>query len=211
MRRRSSLHGLPIGIKDLEDTAGIRTTFGSTAFADNVPTVDSLVVQRLKAAGAIIVGKTNTPEFGVGSHTFNEVFGTTRNPWALDRSAGGSSGGAGAALAAGLLPLANGSDHGGSIRNPASLNNVVGLPPSPGLVPDSGQTDVWDLSLVVGPMARTVGDLALMLAAISGADSRHPLSHGDPATFAAEPHGDLAGLRIAWCPVLGGLPIEPAT
>ena len=139
------------------------------------------------------------------------MFGTTRNPWALDRSAGGSSGGAGAALAAGLLPLANGSDHGGSIRNPASFNNVVGLRPSPGLVPDSGQTDVWDLSLVVGPMARPVGDLALMLAAISGPDSRHPLSHGDPATFAAEPHGDLAGLRIAWCPDLGGLPIEPAT
>ena len=119
-----------------------------------------------------MVGKTNTPEFGVGSHTFNEVFGVTRNPWALDRSAGGSSGGAGAALAAGLLPIADGSDHGGSIRNPASFNNVVGLRPTPGLVPDSGAGDVWDIASVVGPMARTVGDLALMLTAICGPDPR---------------------------------------
>jgi amidase len=203
------LHGLPIAIKDLEDTAGIRTTYGSAAFADNVPAVDSLVVGRLRAAGAIVVGKTNTPEFGVGSHTFNEVFGATRNPWALDRSAGGSSGGAAAALAAGLIPIADGSDHGGSIRNPASFNNVVGLRPTPGLVPDSGQSDVWDVASVVGPMARTVGDLALMLTAISGRDPRSPLSHGDQATFAAELRGDLTGLRIAWCPDLGGLPIEP--
>jgi amidase len=165
--------------------------------------------QRLRAAGAIVVGKTNTPEFGVGSHTFNEVFGATRNPWALDRSAGGSSGGAGAALAAGLVPIADGSDHGGSIRNPASFNNVVGLRPTPGLVPDSGESDVWDVASVVGPMARTVGDLALMLTAISGPDPRSPLSHGDPATFAAELRGDLGGLRLAWCPDLGGLPIEP--
>lgn len=203
------LHGLPIAIKDLEDTAGIRTTYGSAAFADNVPAVDSLVVQRLKAAGAIVIGKTNTPEFGVGSHTFNEVFGATRNPWARDRSAGGSSGGAGAALAAGLVPIADGSDHGGSIRNPASFNNVVGLRPTPGLVPDTGQSDVWDVASVVGPMARTVGDLALMLTAISGPDPRSPLSHGDPAAFAPELRGDLTGLRIAWCPDLGGLPIEP--
>ncbi len=203
------LHGLPIAIKDLEDTAGIRTTYGSAAFAENVPTVDSLVVQRLRAAGAIILGKTNTPEFGVGSHTFNEVFGATRNPWALDRSAGGSSGGAGAALAAGLIPIADGSDHGGSIRNPASFNNVVGLRPTPGLVPDNGKSDVWDVASVAGPMARTVGDLALMLTAISGPDPRSPLSHGDPGTFAGEVRGDMAGLRVAWCPDLGGLPIEP--
>jgi amidase len=174
-----------------------------------VPAVDSLVVARLRAAGAIVVGKTNTPEFGAGSHTFNEVFGATRNPWALDRSAGGSSGGAAAALAAGLLPIADGSDLGGSIRNPASFNNVVGLRPTPGLVPDSGDRDVWDAAAVVGPMARTVGDLALMLTAISGPDPRSPLSHGDPAAFAGELRGDLSGLRIAWCPDLGGLPIEP--
>jgi amidase len=203
------LHGLPIAIKDLEDTAGIRTTYGSTMFADHVPVVDSLLVQRLRAAGAIVVGKTNTPEFGVGSHTFNEVFGPTRNPWALDRSAGGSSGGAGAALAAGLVPIADGSDHGGSIRNPASFNNVVGLRPTPGLVPSSGSGDGWDPATVLGPMARTVGDLALILAAISGPDPRSPLSHGDPAEFCGDLAGDIAGMRVAWCPDLGELPIEP--
>ncbi|HEY6526540.1 MAG TPA: amidase [Solirubrobacteraceae bacterium] len=203
------LHGLPIAIKDLEDTAGIRTTYGSVAFAQHVPTADSLVVARLKAAGAIVIGKTNTPEFGVGSHTFNEVFGATRNPWAPDLSAGGSSGGAGAALAAGLIPIADGSDHGGSIRNPASFNNVVGLRPTPGLVPDSGTGDIWDTASVVGPMARTVGDLALMLTAISAPDPGSPLSHGDPTLFAGELHGELAGLQVAWCPDVGGLPIEP--
>jgi amidase len=204
-----SLHGLPIAIKDLEDTEGIRTTYGSTAFAGHIPAADSLVVARLRAAGAIVIGKTNTPEFGVGSHTFNEVFGATRNPWARDRSAGGSSGGAGAALAAGLIPIADGSDHGGSIRNPASFNNVVGLRPTPGLVPDSGAGDIWDTASVVGPMARTVGDLALMLTAITAPDPGSPLSYGDPAMFAGELTGDLTGLRVAWCPDVGGLPVEP--
>jgi amidase len=204
-----SLHGLPIAIKDLEDTEGIRTTYGSTAFARHIPAADSLVVARLRAAGAIVIGKTNTPEFGVGSHTFNEVFGATRNPWARDRSAGGSSGGAGAALAAGLIPIADGSDHGGSIRNPASFNNVVGLRPTPGLVPDSGAGDIWDTASVVGPMARTVGDLALMLTAITAPDPGSPLSYGDPAMFAGELTGDLTGLRVAWCPDVGGLPVEP--
>lgn len=208
--RLGPLHGLPIAIKDLEDTAGIRTTYGSRLFADHVPAADSLLVRRLRAAGAIVVGKTNTPEFGVGSHTFNEVFGVTRNPWAPDRSAGGSSGGAGAALAAGLVPIADGSDHGGSIRNPASFNGVVGLRPTAGLVPSGGDGDGWDPASVLGPMARTVGDLALMLSAISGPDPRSPLSHGDPADFSGEVRGDLAGVRIAWCPDLGGLPIEPA-
>lgn len=129
------LHGLPVAVKDLEDTAGMRTTYGSPLFADHVSATGALMVSRLRAAGAIVLGKTNTPEFDVGSHTCNEVFGVTRNPWALDRSAGGSSGGAGAALAAGLVPLADGSDHGSSIRNPASFNNVVGLRPTPELVP----------------------------------------------------------------------------
>jgi amidase len=164
----------------------------------------------LRAAGAIVVGKTNTPEFGVGSHTFNGVFGTTRNPWALDRSAGGSSGGAGAALAAGMVPIADGSDHGGSIRNPASFNNVVGLRPTPGLVPTGGEGDLWNVSSVVGPLARTVGDLALMLTAITAPDPLSPLAHGDPVRFAGDLAGDLRGLRIAWCPDLGGLPIDPA-
>lgn len=204
------LHGLPIAIKDLEDTAGIRTTYGSRLFADHVPEADSLVVARLRAAGAIVVGKTNTPEMGVGSHTFNEVFGVTRNPWSLDRSAGGSSGGAGAALASGMLPIADGSDHGGSIRNPASFNNVVGLRPTPGLVPNPGDGDPWDVASVVGPMARSVGDLALMLTAIVGSDPRAPLSHGDPAAFTGPLGAELDGLRVAWSPDVGGLPIEPA-
>jgi amidase len=208
------LHGLPIAIKDLEDTAGIRTTYGSKLFAENVPAADAPLVARLRAAGAIVVGKTNTPEMGAGSHTFNEVFGTTRNPWSLGRSAGGSSGGAGAALASGMLPIADGSDLGGSIRNPASFNNVVGLRPTPGLVPDPGAFgDVWDVAAVVGPLARTVGDLALMLSAIAGPDARDPLSCGqaEASAFAAELRpAELRGLRVAWCPDVGGLPVEPA-
>jgi amidase len=205
------LHGLPIAIKDLEDTAGIRTTYGSKLFAEHVPDQDSPLVARLRAAGAIVVGKTNTPELGTGSHTFNEVFGTTRNPYDLTRSAGGSSGGAGAALATGMLPIADGSDHGGSIRNPSSFNNVVGLRPTPGLVPDPGPAgDVWDVAAVVGPLARTVGDLALMLSAIAGPDRRDPLSGGFHAFAPDLPAGELRGLRVAWCPDVGGLPVEPA-
>jgi amidase len=205
-----ALHGLPVAVKDLEDTAGMRTTYGSPMFADHVPVADTLMVARLRAAGAIVVGKTNTPEFGVGSHTFNEVFGPTRNPWAPDRSAGGSSGGAGAALAAGLVPLADGSDHGGSIRNPSSFNNVVGLRPTPELVPSPEPGEVWDPSAVLGPMARSVGDLSLMLAAIAGPDYRVPLSHGDPDSFLLAPEpSELRGLRIGWWPDVGGLPIEP--
>lgn len=202
------LHGLPIAIKDLEDTAGIRTTYGSTLFAEHVPTADSLLAGRLRAAGAIVIGKSNTPEFGTGSHTFNDVFGATRNPWALERSAGGSSGGAAAALAAGLLPIADGSDYGGSIRNPASFNNVVGLRPTPGLVPDGGE-DVWDTAGVAGPLARTVGDLALMLTAIATPDPRSPLSHVARPSFDGELAGSLSGIRIGWCPGLGDLPLEP--
>ncbi|MGN6871153.1 MAG: amidase [Solirubrobacteraceae bacterium] len=202
------LHGLPIAIKDLEDTAGIRTTYGSTLFADHVPTADSLLAARLRGAGAIVVGKSNTPEFGTGSHTFNEVFGVTRNPWALERSAGGSSGGAAAALAAGLLPIADGSDYGGSIRNPASFNNVVGLRPTPGLVPHGGE-EIWDTAGVVGPLARTVGDLALMLTAIARPDRRSPLSYVGRESFDGELAGSLKGVRIGWCPTLGNLPLEP--
>jgi len=205
------LHGLPVAVKDLEDTQGMRTTYGSPLFAEHVPAADALMVARLRAAGAIVVGKTNTPEFGVGSHTFNEVFGVTRNPWAPDRSAGGSSGGAGAALAAGLVPLADGSDHGGSIRNPASFNNVVGLRPTPELVPSPGPGEVWDPSAVLGPMARSVGDLSLMLSAVAGPDHRVPLSHGEPGAFRPPPApSDLRRLRIGWWPDVGGLPLEPA-
>ena len=204
------LHGLPIAVKDLEDTAGMRTTYGSRMFADHVPQADSLIVSRLRAAGAIVIGKTNAPEFGIGSHTFNAVFGATRNPWAPDRSAGGSSGGAGAALAARLVPLADGSDHGGSIRNPSSFNNVVGLRPTPGLVPALGE-DAWSPEAVHGPMARTVGDLALMLEAIAGPEPGAALSFGDPGAFADfAPAPSLAGIRVAWLPDVGGLPVAPA-
>jgi amidase len=204
------LHGIPVAIKDLNDTAGIRTSYGSPIYADHVPTADALLVERLRDAGAVIVGKTNVPEFGCGSHTFNEVYGVTRNPWDLSVSAGGSSGGAAAALAAGMLPLADGSDLGGSLRNPAAFCSVVGLRPSPGVVPEGGDSDPWDQHSVLGPMARSVADVALMMSAIAGPDRRAPLSCGEPgAVFAQLPHLELQGLTIAWDESVGGLPIEP--
>jgi amidase len=209
------LHGLPVGHKDLADTAGVRTTYGSRLFADNVPERDALVVSRMAAAGAISLGKTNTPEFGAGSHTVNEVFGVTRNPYDTSRSAGGSSGGSAAALAARMICLADGSDLGGSLRNPASFCNVVGLRPSPGRVPSWPTGDVLDTMSVVGPMGRTVADVALLLAAISGPDPRVPLAleAPPPVTEPARMRGmlerDMTGLRVAWSADLG-LPVEPA-
>ena len=187
------LHGLPVAIKDLMDTAGIRTTYGSPIHADHVPDGDALIVQRLRAAGAVVVGKTNTPEFGAGSHTFNEVFGATRNPYDLGRSAGGSSGGAAAALAAGMVPLADGSDLGGSVRNPASFCNVVGLRPSPGRIASTRPGTPGTRCRCLGPMARSVDDAALLLAAIAGPDPRAPLSlEADPAPFATLAPRELA-------------------
>ena len=187
------LHGLPIAHKDLVDTAGIRTTYGSPVFADNVPEVDEPFVTRVREAGAILVGKTNTPEFGAGSHTFNPVFGLTRNPYDPSVSAGGSSGGAAAALACGMVPIADGSDLGGSLRNPASFCNVVGFRPT--LVPPAD--DPLDLS-TDGPMARTVDDVALLLGVMTGA--------GDQAI----PGGDVAGSAVAWAPSFGGaMPVDP--
>ncbi len=180
------LHGLPIAHKDLVDTAGVRTTYGSPSFADWVPQTDSLLVQRLRTAGAIMVGKTNTPEFGAGSHTFNPIFGPTLNPWDPSRSAGGSSGGAGAALAARLVALADGSDLGGSLRNPAAWNGVYGLRPTPGRVPSVPATEPWMPYAVEGPMARTAADLALLLEAMSGPDARAPLSAGIPPFTCAD-------------------------
>lgn len=204
------LHGLPVGVKDLVETAGIRTTYGSPIFAEHIPSADASVVERLKAAGAIVLGKTNTPEFGAGSHTFNPVFGITRNPYDRSRSAGGSSGGAASALASGMLPLADGSDLGGSLRNPASFCNVVGLRPSPGCVTNLPATDVWDPMSVEGPMGRSVGDIALALDAMSVADPRAPMSIRRPeASYRAALDLQVAGLRIAWSANLGGLPIEP--
>src|SRR5688572_15815152 len=160
------LHGLPIAHKDLFNTAGIRTTFGSPQFRDNVPTTDALIVRRARAAGAITVGKTNTPEFGAGSNTFNPVFGPTRNPYDTRKTVGGSSGGAAAALRCGMVPIADGSDTGGSLRNPAAFTNVVGLRPTPGRVPDDDGS--WSPLSTGGPMARNVADLALFLSALAG-------------------------------------------
>jgi len=209
------LHGLPVAHKDLAETAGVRTTYGSPLFATNVPQRDALVVQRMAQAGAISLGKTNVPEFGAGSHTVNPVFGATRNPYDLGRSAGGSSGGAAAALAARFIALADGSDLGGSLRNPASFCNVVGLRPSPGRVPDWPFADAADQFGVVGPMGRTVADTALLLTVLAGPDPRVPLALDlpppaidDPAQIGALLHRDLGGLRIAWSPDLG-LPVEP--
>src|SRR3954452_21249417 len=174
------LHGVPVAVKDLEDTAGMRTTFGSPLFAANVPDADSAVVERWRRAGAIVIGKTNTPEFGAGSQTFNEVFGVTRNPYDPTRTCGGSSGGAAVALACGMVALADGSDMGGSLRNPASFCNVVGLRPSPGRVADFGPGDPWSPSAVLGALALNVEDAWLALRVLSGADPRDPLALRGP-------------------------------
>ncbi len=204
------LAGLPVAHKDLAATRGVRTTFGSPIFKDFVPDVDSIVVQRLAAAGAVMVGKTNTPEFGAGSQTFNPVFGATRNPYDLGKTCGGSSGGAAAALACGMIPIADGSDLGGSLRNPASFCNVVGLRPSAGRVPNWPSFSGWFSLSVAGPMARTVPDSALMLSAIAGPDTRSPISIEEPGgRFAAPLERDFRGVRIAWCRDFGGLPFEP--
>lgn len=203
-----ALHGLPIAHKDLADTAGIRTTMGSPILRDNVPEQDELMIERLRAAGCVTVGKTNTPEFGAGSHTFNPVFGVTRNPWDPSRSAGGSSGGAAAALAAGMVPIADGSDLGGSLRNPASFCGVVGLRPTPGTVPSWPSGDPWDPLPTEGPMGRCAADVALLLGVIAGP---HP---GVPFRGAAGPFAPLdasiAGLRIGWSPDAGGLAVAAA-
>ncbi len=205
------LHGLPIAHKDLFETAGIRTTMGSPAFSDYIPESDDLIIARLKAAGCVTLGKTNVPEFGAGSHTFNSVFGATRNPYDTSKTCGGSSGGAAVALAAGMIPIADGSDMGGSLRNPASFCNVVGLRPTPGRVPQYPKGNAWSTLSVDGPMGRTVQDVALMLQAIAGYDSRAPISLEQPASvFAADLERDFAGVKVAWSPDLGGLPVDPA-
>ncbi len=205
------LHGLPVAHKDLHDTKGVRTTYGSPIFAQNVPDEDALIVSRLREAGAIMIGKTNTPEFGAGSQTFNAVFGATLNPYNTTRTCGGSSGGAAVALASGMLPIADGSDMGGSLRNPASFCNVVGLRPSPGRVPSAAGGLAWGNLGVAGPMARTVGDAALVLSAIAGPDPRSPIALEAPGRRFAKPlDRDFNGVRVAWSPNLGGLPIDPA-
>jgi len=203
------LHGLPIAHKDLVPTRGIRTTSGSLAFRDFVPQVDGLIVERLKQAGAITIGKTNTPEFGAGSQTFNEVFGETLNPYDTSKTCGGSSGGAAVALACGMLPIADGSDMGGSLRNPASFCNVVGFRPSPGRVPVWPDFLGWFPLTVGGPMARTVQDTALMLSTIAGPDPRSPIAITQPGSLFSRPlERDFKGVRVAWSRDLGGLPVD---
>ncbi|WP_299953470.1 amidase [uncultured Modestobacter sp.] len=206
------LHGLPVAHKDTHATGGMRTTWGSPLHAETVPARDELAVARLRAAGAIRIGKTNVPEFAAGSHTFNTLFGATHNPYRHGLSAGGSSGGAAAALAAGLVPLAEGSDMGGSLRNPAAFCNVVGLRPTPGRVPTHPAAIGWSQLSVQGPLGRTVADVALTLSALAGPDPRVPIALSDPgAPFAAPLPTELRDLRVAWAPDLGGqVPVDPA-
>ena len=205
------LHGLPFAFKDTHDVAGWRTTYGSPLFADHVPDTDDLLVERVRQAGVVVLGRTNVPEFAAGSHTFNKVFGTTLNPVDPTRSAGGSSGGAACALASGMVPLADGSDMGGSLRNPASFCGVVGLRPSLGRVPSWPTDNLWETTAVGGPMARNVGDLALLLSVLAGPDPRVPTALGDPGIVFAPPLGDsmgagmLGGLRVALSTDLGGV------
>ena len=203
------LAGLPIAYKDMIPTKGIRTTFGSPIYSDNVPTEDHLIVERLKAAGAITLGKTNTPEFAAGSQTFNPVFGTTRNPYDLDKTCGGSSGGAAVAVACGMLPFADGSDLGGSLRNPGNFCNVVGFRPTPGRVPTWPAVDAWGTLSVLGSVARSVEDAAFLFSAMAGPDPRSPVSIDEPGVRFAKSLGrDFKGVRVAWSKNLGGLPVD---
>ena len=205
------LAGLPIAYKDLVDTKGIRTTRGSLVYQDHVPQKDALLVERLQAAGAITLGKTNTPEFGAGSNTFNKVFGATRNPYDLTKTAGGSSGGAAAAVACGMLPFADGSDLAASLRNPGNYCNVVGFRPTPGRVPTWPAANAWDTQPVLGPIARTVEDTAFLLAAMAGPDARAPVSISEPGNVFNRPlKRSFKKVRVAWTRDFGGLPVEPA-
>jgi amidase len=205
------LHGFPLAVKDLMPVKGMRMTMGSPILKDFIPAADGIMVERLRRAGGIIIGKTNTPEFGLGSHTYNPVYGATHNAYDPTLSAGGSSGGAAVALALRMLPVADGSDYGGSLRNPAGWNNVFGFRTSYGLVP-SASPDGWLPSMgVVGPMARTVADLAMLLSVQAGYDARVPLScAGDGSEFRQPLDADLKGKRIAWSADFRGyLPYEP--
>jgi amidase len=204
------LHGLPVAHKDLFETRGIRTTFGSPLYKDNIPAEDDIVVDRLGRAGAITIGKTNTPEFGSGSQTFNEVFGATRNPYDLTKTCGGSSGGAAVALACGLAPVVSGSDTGGSLRNPAAFCNVVGFRPSIGRVPNPKAAFAWFTLSTSGCLARSTADLAFVLSTMAGPDSRAPLSINEPGERFARPlDRRFKDVRVAWFKDLGGVPFDP--
>lgn len=203
------LHGLPVVHKDLLDTAGIRTTYGSPLFQNYIPTADAIPVERVKQAGAIALGKTNTPEFGAGSQTFNTLFGATRNPYDLTKTCGGSSGGSAVALACRMTPLADGTDTGGSLRNPAAFCAVVGLRPAPGRVPAVVAGNAWSTLNVAGPMGRTVADVALLLSVMAGPDPRCPISLTEPGSrFASDLQRDFTGVRVAWFRDLGGIPFD---
>ncbi len=203
------LHGLPIAFKDMEAAVGFPCTRGSLIYKDDMPTEDTVLVERLRKAGVVPIGKTNVPEFAMGSNTYNKVYGATVNPYDVTKSAGGSSGGAGAALAAGLLPLADGSDLGGSLRNPANFNNIVALRPTVGLVP-SAPTPMPGVGFAVkGPMARSVADAAFLLSVMAGPDPRDPGCYpSDPSIFAKPLDRSIKGVRVAWCPDLGRLPLD---
>ena len=210
-----ALHGLPIGIKDLEDAAGLPTTHGSVIFRDFVPPADERIVAKVRAAGAIVVGKTNTPEFGAGANTRNSVYGATGNPFDPQKSAAGSSGGSAVALATGMVPLCTGSDTGGSLRNPAAFSGIVGFRPTPGLVPSDKRLVGWSNLPVLGPMARTVPDVCLLLSTVAGDDACDPLAtivHGRtvhrPEDFAVPAPIDLSHLRVALTPDFGFAPTE---
>jgi amidase len=204
------LHGLPVAHKDLLETRGIRTTFGSPLYKDYIPSEEDIVVDRMRRAGAITIGKTNTPEFGAGSQTFNKVFGATRNPYDPTKTCGGSSGGAAVALACGLVPVASGSDTGGSLRNPAAFCNVVGFRPSIGRVPNPKAAFAWSTLTTSGCLGRSVADLAFVLSTIAGPDSRAPLSINEPGERFARPlDRSFKDVRVAWFKDLGGVPFDP--
>jgi amidase len=208
-RKLGPLHGLPVAHKDLFETRGIRTTFGSSLYKDYIPAEDDIVVARIQRAGAITIGKTNTPEFGAGSQTFNSVFGATRNPYDLTKTCGGSSGGAAVALACGLVPVATGSDTGGSLRNPAAFCNVVGFRPSIGRVPNPRASFAWSTLSTSGCLGRSVADLALVFSTLAGPDSRAPLSIDEPGESFARPlDRSFQGVRVAWFKDLGGVPFD---
>jgi amidase len=209
-KKTSLLAGLPIAIKDLTDVAGVRTTYGSPIYADNVPKQSSIIVERLEAAGALVVAKSNTPEFGAGANTFNPVFGATRNPWDTRLSAAGSSGGSAVALATGQVWLAEGSDLGGSLRTPAAFNSVVGLRPTPGRVARAPAALPYDILGVNGPMARTVADVALMLDAMAGEHAADPIALPAPATpFTAALKRPKPPKRVGFSPDLGICTVDP--
>jgi amidase len=210
VKERGLLAGLPVAIKDLTEVKGVRTTHGSPIFADHISTFSDILVERLEDNGGVIYAKSNTPEFGAGANTFNEVFGATRNPWNTSRSAAGSSGGAAVALATGTAWLAHGSDLGGSLRNPASFNSVVGLRPTPGRVAHTPGLKIDNLLGVQGPMARNVLDTALFLDAMSGEDARDPISMAAPMTsFLAAAQSGWKPLKVAYSADLGITPVDP--